>query len=115
MSENSTNRTILVYAEPTQSDDADLESRRGGVTSWFSRAKKVDVNTLQGQVNQFIVNMSQMMNNTPPEVSGFQLKEFEVSAGLVFEGEGGVNIVWLADAKAKGGINAGMKFVFKRS
>jgi len=55
------------------------------------------------------------MADTPPEVGGFHLTEFEVSASIVVEAKGRVRLALLGNAEAGGGLNAGLKFVFKRS
>ncbi len=75
----------------------------------------VDILKLQGQVNLFLNQLNQVMQETPEKVGGFLLDEFEVSAGIVVEAKGEVKLALLANAEAGAGVNAGLRFVFKRA
>ena len=115
MSEKTDTDQILVITGPTSTYDRDLESRRGeSIPSRLLNTANVDIANLQTQVNIFLQQMDQVMKETPEDVGGFQLAEFEVSAGIVVEAKGGVKLALLANAEAGGSINAGLKFVFKR-
>ncbi|MCG8353068.1 MAG: hypothetical protein MI924_35330 [Chloroflexales bacterium] len=72
----------------------------------------VHVTSLQSQVTIFLQQLDQVIQETPEQVGGFRLEEFEVSAGIVVEGKGGVRLGLIAEAS--GGVNASFHFVFKR-
>ncbi len=59
------------------------------------------------------IDAERLVRRTAP--GGFRLDEFEVSAGIVVDAKGGVQLALLANAEAGGSVNAGFKFVFKRS
>jgi hypothetical protein len=114
MSENAIPQQILVITGPPLTDQRDREPRRGLGISRLPNLQSVDITNLQEQVNVFLQQLDRVMSETPEKVGGFHLAEFEVSAGIVVEAKGGVQLALLANAEAGGGINAGLKFVFKR-
>ena len=115
MSDNPIPQQILVIAGPSPTDHREREPRRGPSVFRLPTPESVDITALQGQVNIFLQQMDVIMTNTPEKIGGLHLTEFEVSAGIVVEAKGKVNLVLLGAAEAGGGLNAGLKFVFKRS
>jgi hypothetical protein len=114
MADHQLPQEILVVTGTPESPDPRLEPRRG-VTPRLPEVKGVEITKLQGQVNIFLQQLNVVMGETPESVGSFRLAEFEVSAGIVLEAGGGVNIALLANAQARGAVNASLKFVFKRS
>src|SRR5689334_10524773 len=96
MPEDAIPQQIFVLTAPVRPDDADLQPRRGSPATRLSTLKSVDIVSLQGQVNVFLQQLDQVMSETPEKVGGFRLSEFEVSAGIVAQATGGVQIVLLA-------------------
>lgn len=116
MPENTMPQEILIITGSTRPSDSVREPRRGEpIPSRLLKTTNIDIANLQGQVNIFLQQMNQVLNETPTDVEGFRLDQFEVSAGIVVEARGEVKLALIADAEAGGGINAGLKFVFKRS
>lgn len=127
MSENNTSRIILVKTTSAAPDDLDLQPRSGGLDAsdleprrWpFSLRPEaitaIDITKLQGQINVFVQQINQVVNDAPTPANGFRLAEFEVSAEIKAEAEGEIQLVLLGSAKAIGGVSAGLKFVFRRS
>jgi hypothetical protein len=113
MANNQVPQEILVVAESSGSIDPGLAPRRG-MTPSLPDVKAVEITKLQGQVNVFLQQLDIVMGETPESVGKFRLAEFEVSAGIVLEAGGGVHIALLANAQARGAVNASLKFVFKR-
>jgi hypothetical protein len=91
------------------------EPRRWTAVPGVPNLAAVDLSGLQGQVNVFLQQLNQVMTDTPEKVGTLYLAEFEISAGIVLEAKGGVKLAFLASAEAGAGINAGLKFVFKRT
>lgn len=115
MPENTIPQEILVYTGQFRPDDRDLELRRWPAPPQVPNLAAVNLAGLQGQVNVFLQQLNQVMTDTPEKVGAFHMVEFEVSAGIVVEAKGGVKLALLANAEAGAGINAGLKFVFKRT
>jgi hypothetical protein len=116
MSENTIPQEILIITGSARPSDSVREPRRGEpIPSRLLKTTNIDIANLRGQVNIFLQQMNQVLNETPAEVEGFRLDQFEVSAGIVVEARGEVKLALIADVEAGGGINAGLKFVFKRS
>jgi hypothetical protein len=105
--------TSTAPAAPTDGYD-DLEPRRGPRASRLPQLTEVSITHLQQQVNVFLTQLDTVMQDTPEQVGGFRVNEFEVSVGIVVEAKGKLTLALVADAEAGGGINAGIKFVFKR-
>ena len=118
MSENNLPQEILVITSNPGLNKPDGESRRGSaissLTSALVNAQPVNINALQDQVNIFIQQMDTVMSNAPKNAGEFQLAEFEVSAGITLGGKGEIKLALLASGEVSGGVNAGLKFVFKR-
>ena len=110
---NPTPKTISVFVEQRLEPTT---AYRGGTKRPISapNLQDVDIGKLQTQVNIFLTQMNQVMQDTPESVRGFRLSEFEVSVGLVFQGEGEIKLALIANAKASAELNAGLKFVFKK-
>lgn len=107
---------LVVTGAPGASPVADPGmSGRRSLTPRLPSVSAVDITSLQGQVNVFLQQLNVVMSDTPESVGGFRLAEFEVSAGVVLEAKGGVKIALLANAEAGGAVNAGLKFVFRRT
>jgi hypothetical protein len=106
---------ILVLGSSLSANDDDYETRRvpglpGGVL-----LQAVELSTLQSQVTIFLQQLNLIVQDAPEQVGGFQLAEFEVSAGIVAEGKGKVNLALIANAEAGGEVNATIRFVFRRA
>ena len=115
MTEEKLPQEILIVTGPSAtSSGGDLAARRGG-GSRLPDVNAVDITNLQSQVNVFLNQMNVVMKDTPESVGGFRLSEFEVSAGIVVEGKGGVRIALLGNVELGGQVNAGLKFVFRRT
>lgn len=114
MSDKEIPQEILILGASMPLDDRELEPR-GGPSSRLPRLAAVDISNLQGQINVFLLQMNQIMSETPEKVEGFSLDEFEVSAGIVLEAKGGIQLILLANAEISGAVNASLKFVFRRS
>jgi hypothetical protein len=116
MLENTLPQEILIYTGRPRPDDRDLELRGLPRALQVQDLTAVNLTNLQGQVNIFLQQLDQIMtSDTDKKVGAFRLDEFEVSVGIVVEAKGGVKLALLANAEAGTGINAGLKFVFKRS
>jgi hypothetical protein len=116
MPENTLPQEILIYTGRPRTDDSDLELRGWPRAPQVQDLTAVNLTNLQGQVNIFLQQLDQIMtDDTPKKVGALHLEEFEVSVGIVVEAKGGVKLALLANAEASAGINAGLKFVFKRS
>jgi hypothetical protein len=115
MSEESIPNEILVVVGSSQPDLSDLEYRRSPGSHQLPNVEAVQLTQLQGQVNIFLQQLDQIMKDTPKEAGEFKLTEFEVTAGLVLEAKGKISLALLANAEVGGSVNAGLKFVFKRS
>jgi hypothetical protein len=106
---------ILVIMGPARPDLSDLEPRRSPEAVRPLNVQPVHLTQLQGQVNIFLQQLNQIMQDTPEKVGSFHLAEFEVSAGLVLEAKGKISLALLANAEVGGSVNAGLKFVFRRA
>jgi hypothetical protein len=106
---------ILVIATSSRSNTSSIEPRRGSISARLLNRHSVNLSDLQQQVNIFLQQVNVMMADAPEKVGGFQLAEFEVSAGITLEGKGEVKLALLASGEIGGGINAGLKFLFRRS
>ena len=72
---------------------ADLAARRGLPTPSLPDGSAVDIIQLQTKVNVFLHQLNVVMAETPENVGGFRLSEFEVSAVVVIEGKGEVPLL----------------------
>lgn len=108
-------KELLIITSPTLIEDRASPGRRRSVTTQLLNAQSVDITSLQGQVNIFLQQLNVVMSETPEKVGGFELAEFEVSAGITVSGKGQVKLALLASGELGGSVNAGLKFVFKRS
>jgi len=112
------NEIFIVTRVSQQSDDIKIESRRGAVRSGLQaqilNVESVDVNHFQNQVNIFINSMDKIMKEIPEKVGDFKLDQLEVSAAITLQGKGEIKLA-LIGGELSAGINAGLKFVFKRS
>ena len=118
MAEPAIPQEILVITGPIRRDDSDLKPRRGTRrprTREMVNTAGVHLSNLQGQVNIFLQQMNEVMHSAPENVGRFKLDEFEVSVGIVVEGKGEVKLALLASAEVGAKVDAGIKFVFKRS
>lgn len=107
-------KDMLVITSPTRIEDAGPQTRRGSVATRLLNAQSVDITSLQGQVNVFLQQLNIVMSETPEKVGGFNLAEFEVSAGITLQGKGEIKLALLASGELGAAVNAGLKFVFKR-
>lgn len=109
---------ILIIAGTPDPAPPPYESRRGSatvLTSQLLNAQSVQLSVLQEQVNIFVGQMQEVMNKAPEKAGEFRLAEFEVSAAITIGGKGELNLALLAKGEINGSVNAGLKFVFKRS
>jgi hypothetical protein len=67
------------------------------------------------RLNVFLQQLDQVTTDTSEKFGALHLAEFDVSAGIVPEAKGGVKLALIATAEAGAGINAGLKFVFRRT
>lgn len=120
MSETTMPQEILVITGAAGADKSGAEPRRGSAISSLAstliNAQPVNISSLQEQVNIFIQQIDVVMSEAPEKIkSGFHLAEFEVSAGITFEGKGEVKLALVASGEVTGGVKAGLKFIFKRA
>jgi hypothetical protein len=104
--------------EPRRGDPdeyTDLEPRRTPKEPKLPQLTEVSITHLQQQVNVFLTQLGTVMKDPPEPVGGFRVDEFEVSVGIVVEGKGEIKLALIANAEVGAGINAGIKFVFKRT
>lgn len=108
---------ILTHSAYLESEDP-TEARRGAarskIASQMITVEAVDVTHFQQQVNLFITNLDKVMTDTPEAVGGFKLVEFEVSAAITVQGKGEIKLA-LIGGELSAGVNAGLKFVFRKS
>lgn len=88
--------TILVYTTGPTS-----------VRSGFTR--EINVNALSKQVNLFLAQVENIIDESPSEVGKFRFTEFTVSAEISAEGN-----LMLVGAGAKAGAKGGLVFKFER-
>lgn len=98
------------------SSQIDQDVTRGGsLRTKLPNVTSVEITHLQTQINVFLTQLDTIMAEAPEKVGAFKLTEFEVTAGIVVQGKGQIGIALLGLAELSGQVNAGLKFVFKRS
>lgn len=119
MTETIVPQEILVITGSGNAAKSEGVARRGAAVSALAatllQAQPVNIVSLQEQVTIFIQQLDDVMRHAPTEAGGFKLAEFEVSAGITVGGKGEVKLALLGGGELSGGVNAGLKFVFKRS
>jgi hypothetical protein len=115
MSETIIPQEILVIVGSRSAERQGGEPRRGSVVSSLLNTQQANIIQLQEQVNVFIQQIDVMMSKAPEKVGEFRLAEFEVSAGITFGGKGELKLALLGSGEINGGVNASLKFVFKRA
>jgi hypothetical protein len=113
MSKHNIPEDMVIITQSAPSDDYYSDPRRGAPTVKLPSLSSVDINDLQVQINIFMQQLSQVMRDTPEKIGAFHLDEFEVQAGLVVEGKGGIRIGLVSEIG--GNVNASFKFVLRRS
>jgi len=96
-------------------DDSGVSTRRQLIPTKLATVAPVDIHALQSQVNVFLQQLSVVVADAPDKVGAMHFAELEVSAGIVFHGKGEIGLALLGHAEVGGEVNAGIKFVFKRS
>jgi hypothetical protein len=118
MDENNFTDQVLIITASTGAASNVSEPRRGSastLTSKILNTQSVHLSVLQEQVNVFVGQMQEVMSKAPEKTGEFRLAEFEVSAGITIGGKGELKLALLATGEINGSVNAGLKFVFKRS
>lgn len=87
---------------------ADNTAMRGPETLLVRRIS-LDSKVLEKNVSLFLLNMENVLEETPEDVGGFQLAEISVKAEITADGK-----VVLCGVGGEVGISGGIEFTFKR-
>jgi hypothetical protein len=106
---------IILYTFLGEVEAVDYDQVRGAyeeTRGWASRSQRTTITSaqLQQQVNVFLLLIDSALKETPKEVGGFRLDEFEISAGITAGGK--LTLLEMAGGKAE--VNGELRFVFKR-